>query len=369
MTKREKEIISILKKDPLISQNDLAKALGISRSSAAVHITNLMKKGVILGKGYVVKDEKYVAVLGGANIDINGIPKAKFILGDSNPGFVSKTLGGVGRNIAEDLAKLGVNTRLLTLVGNDSEGETIVKNTKLAGVDVSLVKREPHESTGIYITVQDENGDLIAAINQMNIYENMDTSYIGEIINVFNSAEVAVLDTNISPKAIDYLFSKTSGNRIFVDPVSVTKAARIKKYLNQIFLIKPNINEAELLSGIKFDGTFESMREIGDFFMNAGCKNLVMSMGSKGLYMRNEEHEGIVTHRDVKAVNVNGAGDALIATMIHQSFETDDVREWCVRGVAAAILSILSQKTTSDDLNEENIEKIIKEYYVTWKDI
>ena len=369
MTRREKEIISILKKDPLISQNELAKTLGISRSSAAVHITNLMKKGVILGKGYVVKDEKYVAVLGGANMDINGYPNGAFISKDSNPGFVNKSMGGVARNIAENLAKLDINTRLLTIVGNDDEGEFLINNTKLAGVDVSLVKREPHADTGVYVTIQDENCDLMAAINQMNIYENMSNSYISEVVNVFNSAEVSVLDTNFSKDALDYLFTKAKGTKIFVDTVSAVKAIRIKNHLDKIYLIKPNSQEASLLSGVDFDGSLEKMKEIGDFFMAKGTKNLVMSMGAKGLYLRNKEIEGVVTHKEVRAVNVNGAGDALIATMVKESFESEDVREWCMRGVGAAIIAILSEKTSADDLCDEKINETIKEYDIQWKDI
>lgn len=367
MTRREKEIIKILKENPLISQNDLAETLGISRSSAAVHITNLMKKGVILGKGYVIKDEKYVAVLGGANVDINGYPNDRFIPGDSNPGYVNRTLGGVGRNIAENLARLDMNTRLLTLVGNDEYGSWIIDNTKLAGVDVNFVKKTPHAETGIYITIQDENGDLIAAINQMDIYEKMDVSYVGEVANVFSSAQASVMDTNFSQEAIDYLFSKVNKGRIFVDPVSVAKSQRIKNHLNKVFLIKPNVREAEAISGLKIDGTKESYHAVGNYFMGKGTKNLILSLGSKGLYVRTTDYEGFVVHKDVKPVNVNGAGDALIATIVKQFCEGDHIKICAVKGVAAAINAILSEDTSSKDLNEETIEQMIKEYDIQWK--
>ncbi|HCL51251.1 MAG TPA: kinase, partial [Clostridiaceae bacterium] len=83
MTNREKEILELIKKNPMISQKDLADILGITRSSVAVHITNLQKKGYILGKGYIVKEGEYVSIVGGANVDIQGFPKEKFILKDS----------------------------------------------------------------------------------------------------------------------------------------------------------------------------------------------------------------------------------------------------------------------------------------------
>ena len=94
MTNREQEILDLINKNPMISQNEIAETLGITRSSVAVHISNLIKKGYILGRGYIVRSNSYVAVVGGANIDIQGIPYDKLIYRDSNPGKVKFSLGG-----------------------------------------------------------------------------------------------------------------------------------------------------------------------------------------------------------------------------------------------------------------------------------
>ena len=119
MTNREQEILEILRQNPLISQNDLADQLGITRSSIGVHITNLMKKGYILGKGYIVREDAYVCVIGGSNMDIQGFPSSKLIYQDSNVGEVKISLGGVGRNIAENLVRMGAHTKLISVVGDD----------------------------------------------------------------------------------------------------------------------------------------------------------------------------------------------------------------------------------------------------------
>ena len=70
MTQRERQILQWIEENPMISQEELAKKAGISRSAVAVHISNLMKKGYIAGKGYVLRSGTYVAVVGGVNIDI-----------------------------------------------------------------------------------------------------------------------------------------------------------------------------------------------------------------------------------------------------------------------------------------------------------
>ena len=92
MTQRERQILRWIEENPMISQQELAEKAGITRSSVAVHISNLMKKGFIAGKGYVLRSGTYVVVVGGVNMDIGGKSFASMIPGDSNPGTVRTRL-------------------------------------------------------------------------------------------------------------------------------------------------------------------------------------------------------------------------------------------------------------------------------------
>ena len=114
MTQRERQILRLIEADPMISQQQIADELEITRSSAAVHISNLMKKGYIAGKGYVLRTGAYAVVVGGVNVDIGGASFAPLVGADSNPGKVSVTLGGVGRNIAHNLRLMGTDVRMMT---------------------------------------------------------------------------------------------------------------------------------------------------------------------------------------------------------------------------------------------------------------
>ena len=111
MTQRERQVLQCIESNPMISQQELADTLGITRSSAAVHISNLIKKGHIAGKGYVLRSGSYAVVIGGVNIDIGGHSFQPLIPADSNPGKISVSLGGVGRNIAHNLSLLGTDVR------------------------------------------------------------------------------------------------------------------------------------------------------------------------------------------------------------------------------------------------------------------
>ncbi len=99
-----------------------------------------------------------VVVIGGANIDVKARIAGTMVPATSNPG-ISATLspGGVGRNIAHNLARLGIATRLISIVGRDAEGDRLLDETARAGVDVSRVKRGK-APTGLYSAVLDRTG-------------------------------------------------------------------------------------------------------------------------------------------------------------------------------------------------------------------
>lgn len=367
MTRREREIIEILKKEPLISQNELASRLGIARSSVAVHITNLMKKGIIAGKGYVISEEKFVAVLGGANVDILGFPEDSYKAEDSNIGTVLQSPGGVGRNIAENLARLEVPVRLLTLVGEDLDGDFLLEKTKEAGVDVTSAGRIHDHATGIYLSVQDEHGELMAAISQMAIYDKMDETYPESVLGILEQAAALVVDTNISQTALAYVTRKLPKARIFLDPVSTRKALRARDIIGSFHAIKPNRRESEMLTGIPITGP-ESLKENSVWFLERGVKNVFISMGSEGTFVASDKVMGRVTSTKVTVKNANGAGDAFMAALVKSSLESDDIRTWAINGTAASIATIISEKTTNQDLDPETIQEIIKEYQIVWKE-
>ena len=99
-------------------------------------------------------------VIGGANIDIKGKSYGELVGITSNPGKVSMALGRVGRNIAHNLALLGVPVTFLSVVGDDEWGRKILGETGDAGVDMEHVKISRKNSTGIYLAILDENGEM-----------------------------------------------------------------------------------------------------------------------------------------------------------------------------------------------------------------
>ena len=140
MTQRERQILNWIEADPMISQQELAERAGITRSSVAVHISNLMKKGCIAGKGYIVTRSPYVTVVGGMNMDIGGWPGEELVAQDSNPGRVRMSPGGVGRNIAHNMSLMGLDVRLLTAFGDDVYAQKLAAVCGELGIEKDFYK-------------------------------------------------------------------------------------------------------------------------------------------------------------------------------------------------------------------------------------
>ena len=141
LTSLEQRVVALLRRDPLMTAATIADELGTTRSAVSVHLSNLSRKGVILGRGYLLSEQPGVVVIGGSNVDIKARSAAPATPRTSNPGHGSMTPGGVGRNIAENLARLGTRTHLVSAVGRDALGDNLVAQTSAAGVRGEHVPR------------------------------------------------------------------------------------------------------------------------------------------------------------------------------------------------------------------------------------
>ena len=249
MTQRERQLLEWIRENPMISQQELADKAGITRSSVAVHISNLMKKGCITGKGYIVRTDPYVAVVGGVNMDIGAVSAGALVARDSNPGHVTTSLGGVGRNIAHNLCLLGQQTAMVTVMGDDDFGRRVQENARDIGLDLSASAVLPDCRTGTYLYIAGPDGDMALAVNDMDIYDRMTPDFLRQRLDFINGADLVVLETNLPEDSIRWLCDNCRAP-ILADPVSTIKAEKLRPVLGKLAALKPNRLEAELLSGM-----------------------------------------------------------------------------------------------------------------------
>ncbi|WP_457611099.1 PfkB family carbohydrate kinase, partial [Lutibacter sp.] len=251
MTKREQEILIILKENPLISQQELANLLEIKRSSVGVHLSNLIKKGYLKGKGYIINEAPYLVVLGGANIDIVGFTDAPLILKDSNQGTLKISMGGVGRNIAENLVRLGLNTKLISVIGDDANGIQLKSHSQQIGLDVLDSLFLKNQATSVHLAIMDEHNDMALGLSAMNIYNQFSLAFIKKKHEILQKATCIVLDTNMPKIILDEVATNYHSQKLFLDAVAGSKALRAKDILQFLYVLKVNRLEAEILSGLK----------------------------------------------------------------------------------------------------------------------
>lgn len=359
MTNREREIFELIKEDPMVSQKEIAERIGIKRSSVAVHIANLMKKGLIIGKGYVINESDYVVVIGGAGIDINGFPKTQLVQKTSNPGHVKMSLGGVGRNIGENLARLGVDVKLMSAVGNDLYGDKIISDSQIPQMDMSRVVVSTTYGTSIYLAIQDAQGDMACAISQMDAIEEVNIEYIQKMTKLIENARCIVLDTNLRQDVIAYIAASYKHKPLYLDTVSVAKAIKAKESLGLFKTIKPNRFELEVLTGIQAD-TEKGLIENYTYLMESGVKEIFVSLGEDGLFYGDEQGYGFKEAGKADIINANGAGDAFMAGLVYGDFMNLELEAKIQFAMASSIAALSSYETIHPDMSETFVKDIMK---------
>ncbi|WP_394137822.1 carbohydrate kinase [Cytobacillus oceanisediminis] len=364
MNEKESLILQLIKEDPFISQNDLAEKTGLSRSAVAGYISSLTKQGKIMGRAYVLPIKKEVLCIGGSNIDRKIQVTGQLQYGTSNPAESSQSCGGVARNIAENLGRLGCDVGLMTVVGDDPDGEWLIEYTK-AFVDVTASQSLAGLTSGTYTAVLDHEGEMAVALADMSIYENVNTEFIEKKWGYLASSEMVILDTNFPPRVLKQIIARCDEESIplCITPVSAPKIKNLPKDLNGVTWLIANKNEAEALTGMEISSE-------GDFFkaaekiMKKGAQKVVISRGDKGLiYFTNEGEAGVLLPPKVKIADVTGAGDSLVAGIIFAHLKGLNTEDACKIGMACSMLALQSLETVNPNLNNTRLQETFKQYF------
>lgn len=310
--------------------------------------------------------DNYVTVIGGLNLDIVGLAKDIYREKDSNIGDIRMTVGGVGHNIAQNLAKLDVPTYLITVYGDDYFGKFLSSECNKYDIHLNYAQCIFNTKSSTYLYITDDQGEMVTAVNDMKIIENITPEFLKRRINFINKASICVIDGNIPKESIEWLANNCTVP-IFADPVSIAKANRFENVLNKINTFKPNKLEASALSGIKIVDT-ESAKEAAKVLLKKGIKNVFISLGAKGILCSREGEEECIPTLTSHVVSVNGAGDCSMATIIWASFQyknTISLRKVGIFTQAAASLTVEVAQSVSPNLNSKNViersKKFLKE--------
>lgn len=302
--------------------------------------------------------EAPVLVIGGAGVDIVGRLKTELRSGTSNPGQIRSSFGGVARNVAENLARLGQPVRLITVVGEDEVGDQLLHALEDAGVDTSAVMRVDQHHTGSYLAVVNPRGEFQFGIDDMRAINELDSDHIRSNSNLFSQASALFVDANIPKKTLRTIMSQARRARISVcaDPTSVALAPRLQPYLSRLALIAPNNSEAAIFCGPKAKvANRRQALEAAKALVAQGVKIAIITMAEQGLCYATSETSGYIPAINTEIVDPTGAGDALSATVMFALLNGIPIDDAVRLGVSAASLTLRYRGAVVPDLSLEKL--------------
>ncbi len=302
-----------------------------------------------------------VCVIGGANVDIHGAAYQPLRLRDSNPGSVHVSPGGVARNVAENLSRLGVDCRLVTAVGRDPHGEMLLSHGREAGIDMRYVQELDSAPTSTYLAVLDRCGDMQVAVADMDIMDQLTAARLEPLHTAIGDSSLLVIDANLPDDALGWLVNTFPDHDVFADTVSTAKAMRLKPYLGTLHTLKTNPVEAEALTG--FDArTTADLDRMADWLHGQGVHRLFLTRADDGLFYSTPDNRGYVTleqnEGDVRSTT--GAGDAFLAALAYaylQGWPLDGTLQFAG---AAAQVTVSDRSPSSPVLSLTAIERALK---------
>jgi pseudouridine kinase len=304
------------------------------------------------------KTMKQMLVVGGANVDLIGIPDKSLRMRDSNPGKIYISFGGVGRNIAHNATLAGAQVNLATVFGKDLLGRSCYDDCVKNGISMEHSRFCDSLGTSTYMAVLDRDRDMQVGINDMDILDELDADRIKTVVQSLDKEDICVLDTNLNARTLEIL-SRDGVCLFALDPISTHKAVKAKDILHRFDIVKPNFQQAEVLLGFKID-TDEKILEALRRFLEIGIKEIIISLGEQGIAATNGKEFVKMKMEAEHIVNATGAGDCLLACYLAERLRNDDFIACLEYALAASVMTIGSAETVNPHLNDASIHEFLK---------
>ena len=301
-----------------------------------------------------------ITVIGASNIDLIGISKEKLIFKDSNIGNFENILGGVGRNIAENLKRLNVDVELMSVFADDEFSKTLIDSCNDLGISIKHSLTKKNSKTSLYVAIMNHYNDLALGLSDMDIYNDVPDSFIVDNLDVIEQSDYCVLETNLPKRTLELAVEKLPNTRFVIESVSAQKALKAKSILNKAYMLKCNSIEAELLSGIKVH--YESDHErIVEHFLNLGVKKVFVTLGKDGVTYGDEKEIFTAKNKIITPVNTNGAGDAFTAGLLYGDLNNMGMYDMVKFGAACALITIQHKNAVNPEISVEMVKKAMEE--------
>lgn len=352
---KKERLIELIRANPFISQQELADQLQLSRSAVAGHIAALIRERRLLGRAYVLPERRAIACIGAAALDRKLRSLARLVPATSNPATQAESFGGVARNVAENLARLGAAVGLVTALGNDAAGAALLAHADGAGIDTRGVLHLADAATGTYTAVLDADGEMTVALADMALYDRITPDLIATRRPQRASAAMIVADLNLPQDTVAQLLADAAadGVPLVLVAASEPKMARLPARLDGALLLICNAGELAARVGRPLasdEDIAAACREV----QAQGARDLVITRGAYGVLFTTPDGLKHLPAPQVEVVDVTGAGDAFAAAVCW-SLQRDpgELELACRRGLCLSALTLGSPQTVCPTLPED----------------
>ncbi len=294
MTTREKQIYDLISTNPMITQDEIAERLSITRSSVSVYITNMMKKGIIAGRGYILEgEEEELSPVSIGTVAVDFYETVENQQSDVNVfdnAELDMYFGGCGKNVAEHLRMLEYKPKIISAIGNDVLGRELVNDCNRNGLDVSSCITVNNHSTASYMEIKQSGSDtLYMGLSNWKINYELTPDVFVSRQRILSKASAIILDDSIPVESVEYLHNLYGKDKLILQ--STARLPLYRAILSKFGLIITDVNYLALLFGISADKEKDPLlaRNIASLLREYGVEKCIFTFGpDKTCYLYND---------------------------------------------------------------------------------
>lgn len=254
-----------------------------------------------------------IVVVGSSNIDmvaqVSHIPAPGETVGNAR--FI-QSFGGKGANQAVAAARLGGSVTFVTALGNDMYADILKKHFTEEGINTNYIIDDSHHPTGTALIYVANSGENCIAVAPGANYSLLPES-ITQFSEIIEEADIVVMQAEIPYETIKKtaLLAKQKGKKVLFNPAPACLID--EELMTTIDILVVNELEASFISGIEYTGN--NLDDIAQALLRSGARNIVITLGSQGVYMMNERETIQLPSFKVKAIDTVAAGDTFCGAL------------------------------------------------------
>ena len=294
-----------------------------------------------------------IVVLGAVAVDVKAKSFGALVRTSDVPGRVLVKIGGVARNVAKDLARLGAEVTIVSAVGDDEFGRMIRADLSRAGVNLDHLIVSRNYPTAAWVGILDEHGDLAVGIFGGEVLDAITSQFVGERAAAIATADLIAVDATLPRVAMDAIVALAKANHLplYLNPASAARAQTVADIVGHYTIVSANALEAQRLTGESV-GSIDDAKRAVQTLVARGVRRALVTLGADGMVYADAQETRYAPAQPTRVVDTTGAGDALAAMFLLCHLSGRSLDETLARALHAAALTVACDESVSEEIGQ-----------------